>query len=281
MRAAASTARDPGPSLGASFRAVLAVMEMTWKNLFSDAFIIFTVFVQPLLVSLMGLWMLQDKGAQYGIYVVVGSGMSGVWSSLLFVSGNGINTERWQGTLETLAGTPTPLRLIVFAKNLANVAQSLLSMAAAYLLASAVLGYPLTVAHPGLFLASLVLSSLALVSFGLVVAPIFMINPAVQQWQNAFEFPVYVVSGFLFPILMLPFWTRPISWIFPTYWAARALHAASGVGASGPGAPAGSGEFILCWSILVVEAMAYVAVSELLFRVMLRKAKRDATLDLE
>jgi hypothetical protein len=41
----------------------------------------------------------------------------------------------------------------------------------------------------------------------------------VQQWQNAMEFPVYILAGFLFPIALLPDWTGPISYALPPYWA--------------------------------------------------------------
>jgi ABC-2 type transport system permease protein len=72
--------------------------------------------------------MLQDKGMDAAMFVVVGSGLTGLWSSLLFISGNSINFERWTGTLESLVAIPTPFEVIVFGKNLANVVQSLLSM---------------------------------------------------------------------------------------------------------------------------------------------------------
>ena len=46
----------------------------------------------------------------------------------------------------------------------------------------------------------------------------------VQQWQNAMEYPVYILAGFLFPILLLPGWTTPLSYLLPPYWAAVAFH---------------------------------------------------------
>ena len=58
-----------------------------------DLFIIFTVLVQPLIIALLALWMLKDKGRDYAIFVVVGSGMTGLWSSLLFIGGNSINAR--------------------------------------------------------------------------------------------------------------------------------------------------------------------------------------------
>ena len=84
-----------------SWRSVLTVAEMTFRQQVLDAFIVFTVLVQPMLIALLALWMLRDKGQEYAIFIVVGSGLTGLWSSLLFISGNSINFERWSGTLES------------------------------------------------------------------------------------------------------------------------------------------------------------------------------------
>lgn len=256
-----------------NLRVVPIVMEMTLRQNVMDGFIVFTVLVQPLLIALMGLWMLRDKGPEYGIYVVVGSGMTGLWSSLLFIGGNSVNTERHSGTLETLVGVPTPLSVVIFAKNLASVLQSLVSMVATYLLASLIFGYPLTLAMPGLFFASIVFCVAAFISFGLILAPLFVMNPQLAQFQNGLEFPVYLLSGFLFPVLMLPGWTGPISRILPTYWAARALHASSSGGTTG--------EVLLSWAALAVLCAAYLFITGKLFGSMIRKAKRDAVLDIQ
>jgi ABC-2 type transport system permease protein len=257
-----------------SWRTVLMVAEMTLRQTAVDGFIIFTVLIQPLMIALLALWMLRDKGSEYAIFVVVGSGMTGLWSSLLFICGNSINIERWSGTLETLVGLPTSMATIVFGKNLANVLQSLVSMVASYLLAALNFGYDLSLAHPWLFAISLLLTMIAFISFGLIIAPVFVMNPSVQQWQNAMEFPVFILSGFLFPIALLPGWTTPLSYLLPPYWAARAMHAAS----SGGGGP---GEIFFAWGMLLLFSAVDLFIASRLFRLMLVKARRDATLDME
>lgn len=258
----------------ASLRALPRIVEMTFKQNVLDGFIIFTVLIQPLFVALLALWMLKGKGSQYAMYIVVGSGMTSLWSSLLFIGGNSINTERFSGTLETLVGVPTPLSTIVVGKNLANVSQSLVSMIVTYLFASLAFGYHLRFTHPLLFAVSLLCTVIAFICFGLILSPLFVMNPAVQQWQNGFELPVYVLSGFLFPVVMLPSWVRPLSYILPPYWAARALHGAASPGMS-------RNEILASLGILLLFSAAYLGAASLLFRAMERKAKRDATLDLE
>ena len=92
------------------WRAVLIVAEMTIRQQLMDMFILFAVLFQPIIIAVLALWMLMDKGEEYAIFVVVGSGLTGLWSSLLFVSGNSIGRERWSGTLESLGCSSNSLR---------------------------------------------------------------------------------------------------------------------------------------------------------------------------
>jgi ABC-2 type transport system permease protein len=208
------------------------------------------------------------------MFVVVGSGLTGLWSSLLFISGNSLTAERWSGTLESLVAVPTPFEVIVFGKNLANVIQSLVSMVIGYFIAAFAFHYSLEIQQPLLFIASVILSVVAFVSFALVIAPIFVMNPGVRAWQNAMEFPVYVLCGFLFPIALLPGWTTPVSYVLPPYWAAVALHGTSTGGAS-------LNQTLIAWGMMLFFSLVDLFIASRLFKLMLYKARADATLGME
>lgn len=256
------------------WRTMLIVAEMNVRQQMMDGFVVFTVLFQPIIIALLGLWMLKDKGADSAMFVVVGSGLTGLWSSLLFISGGSINAERWSGTLESMVAIPTPFEVIVYGKNLGNVIQSLLSMALGYFVAAWLFGYSLEIQQPLMFFLSLTFTVVAFISFGLIIAPIFVMNPGVRAWQNAMEFPVYILGGFLFPVLLLPKWTNPISWLLPPYWAAVALH-----GTSTGGAPLN--ETFFAWGMMLVFSLIYLLISSRLFKLMLYKARADATLGME
>lgn len=256
------------------WRTVLTVAEVTLRHQLNDSFILFAIVVQPIIIAVLAMFMLKDTASNAAMFVVVGSGLTGLWSSLLFISGNSINVERWQGTLESLVGMPTPFEVVVFGKNLANVVQSLLSMIAAYLLAALFFGYSLQIDQPLLFILSLILSVFAFISFGLIIAPIFVMYREVQQWQNAMEYPVYILAGFLFPVLLLPGWTTPVSYLLPPYWAARALH-----GTSTGGAPLE--QTLMAWGLMALFSVVDLLIASRLFKVMLFKARVDATLDVQ
>lgn len=256
------------------WRTVMTVAEMTFRQQMTDGFIIFTVLFQPIIIAMLGLWMLKDKGPDSAMFVVVGSGLTGLWSSLLFISGGSINRERWSGTLESLVAIPTPFEVVVFGKNLANVLQSLVSMVVGYFIAAYAFGYSLDIQQPLAFFVSLIFSVIAFISFGLTIAPIFVMNPEIRAWQNAMEFPMYVFCGFLFPIALLPGWTTPISYLLPPYWAAVSLHGTSTGGAS-------LDQTLLAWGMMMLFSIIDLFIASRLFKLMLYKARADATLGME
>jgi len=252
-------------------RAMFLSFEMTLRQNFTDMFVLFGIFVQPLIIALLAFWMLQERGGDYIIFVVVGSGMTGLWTTVLFSSGNNITRERWTGTLELLVGAPVPIQVIIFGKNLADVLQSLGSMLLSYTLAIFIFGQIPKIKQPELFVVSLMIAVVSYVCFGLIVSPVFVMNPNVQRLQNGLEFPIYILSGFLFPIALLPGWTTPLSYILAPYWAARALHATSSGGVDFE-------EIALSWGMMILFSLVYLVASGKLFQTLLYKARVEATL---
>jgi ABC-2 type transport system permease protein len=255
-------------------RTIAITFEVQIRSNFTDAFVIFAIIVQPIIIAVIALWMLRERGGDYAIFVVVGSGMTGLWSSLLFISGNSITEERWVGTLENLVAAPTPMQIVVLGKNLANVTQSLLSMIASYILVAWLFQLDVSIAQPLLFAVSVLLMVISFVAFGLIMASLFILTPAVRDFQNGLEFPVYILCGFLFPVALLPGWTTPISYLLTPYWAAQALHGtATGTAALN--------EVLLSWGMMLLFSAIYVAVSQRLFLFVLRRARVDATLGMQ
>lgn len=254
----------------AHLRVVAIAFEMALRSNFTDSFVMFGVLVQPMLIALLAFWMLRDQGNEQIIFVVVGSGMTGLWTAVLFIGGNSITSERWSGTLEMITAVPAPIQSIIMGKNLANVIQSLLSMIASYALASLVFGGLPHIEKPGMFVLALLFAVISYVSFGLLIAPLFVMNPTVRRFVNGLEFPVYILSGFLFPIALLPGWTTPLSYLLTPYWAARALHGASSGG--------GSADIIFSCLMMTLFVILYALVTRSLFRRLLHRARVDATL---
>ena len=257
----------------ANLRVIRTTFELDLKQQAVDLFMIFGVVIQPLLIAIMAIYMLSERDASRGIYVVVGSGMTGLWTSLLFRGAFNINAERFMGTLEGIVASPSSLATVVIGKTLASVTLSLLSMIFSYGLASLVFRLPLSVAQPVPFLLSLLVMVPTFIAFGLLISPLMAVNLSLSGWVNALEYPMYILGGFLFPILLLPGWSNPLSYVLAPYWAARVLHATS----SGVATPA---DVLLSWAMMLLLGILYIAASYRLFKVVLRRARVDATLSL-
>ncbi|HET7144768.1 MAG TPA: hypothetical protein VFI68_12180, partial [Anaerolineales bacterium] len=121
---------------------------------------------------------------------------------------------------------------------------------------------------------TLLISMFAFICFGLTIAPVFIMYRSVQQWENAMEFPVYIICGFLFPIALLPQWTTPISYLLPPYWAAMALHGTST-------ALMPFNQVLFSWAMMIFSSLVDLVIASQLFKVMLYKARVDATLDVD
>jgi ABC-2 type transport system permease protein len=255
-------------------RIVWTIFILQLKQTILDGFVLFTVIVQPIIVALLAIYMLRDTQGFQAIYVIVGSALTGLWSGTIYLASRGVEAERWSGTLEETIGSPTPLAIVVMGKGLASMALSLCSMLFSYPIAAFAFGFRLTISEPILFVASLVLTVVAFIAMALVISPIFALNPGSSTWSNPLEFLIYALSGFLFPIALLPIALTPISYALSPYWAARALHLTSSGGGS-------IEEVWLSWGFLILSSVIYCFVAVWLFRVMLSRARIEATLGLQ
>lgn len=252
-------------------RVIWTTGRMYLKQVAVDEFVLFNIALQPLFIALLAIYMLRDTAGFQAIYVIVGSAMTGLWTGTLFFNTNGILAERRSGSLEYIVGSATHPATIVVGKSIVNVLLSLTSMLFCYPLAAFVFGYAITIAEPLAFGVSVVLTVVALISLGMVIAPLMALRPGSEVWLNVFEFPMYIVGGFLFPVALLPAWTTPISYALAPYWAARALHATS----SGSSAME---EVFLSWGMLIASSVIYWFLSAWLFRIVLRQTLVEASL---
>jgi ABC-2 type transport system permease protein len=141
------------------------------------------------------------------------------------------------------------------------------------ILVVAVLGYgaELGIANPVLFLLTLVLTLASLSALGVVFCSSFLLTRSAQLMTNGLEMPIYVASGSMFPIALLPFWSHPFSWILGPTWGIDAMRIAASYGTAG----------MQYWTdvlVLIASTIAYLAVGFWLFIVVEKKVRRDATL---
>lgn len=243
------------------------------RNVITSNFMLFCIFVQPFFIGVTVMFMLRHRPDFDPVYVVVGTALSGIWSAVLFEGNWIVGGERRVGTLELLIASPTPLLLVIGGRLAGSMAFSVSSVALAYVVVAWLFGYPVHVADAPGFALSTLLALVALWCTGMLLAPLGVLSRTLSRFVSVLEYPVYALSGFLFPILLLPGWTTPISFALPPYWAAQAMHITSSGDPSALPLPA-------VWGALLATGVAALIVAVPLFGAVLRRARLAGTLSL-
>lgn len=156
-------------------------------------------------------------------YAVLGPALMALWSMALMVCGEMIDAERAGGTFEALVATPArPLPLLA-GRIVVVVTVSLLSFAESWLVAALVFSIVVPVPHPGLFVAALLATVLAMAGWASIMASVFVLARSARIFQNSLSFPFYVLGGVMLPVSQLPDWLRPVTRLVFLSWSSDLL----------------------------------------------------------
>ena len=188
--------------------------------------------IQPVIFATIAFYLFQEGGRSGTLlYAALGAAMMGIWSSTLFGSGGALQWNRWQGTLELLVGAPPPFIVVLLPLTVATSLTGAYALVATLLWGRLFFGVPLHFANPAAFVVAVPVAILALGLMGLLMASSFVLYRHANALSNLLEYPVWIATGLLFPIALLPGWVRPISWVLAPTWGIRAMrHAALGGG---------------------------------------------------
>ena len=157
------------------------------------------------------------------IYASLGAAVMGMWSSVSTSAGSAMQRERWWGTLELLVAAPRHFSLVMFPSTLGLATVGIYNLVATLLWGRFAFGIPLTIHHWLLFALSVAGTVLAFAGLGLLFAVSFVRFRAAWVLGNFFEYPVWLICGFLVPLALLPAWVRPISWVLAPTWGMNAI----------------------------------------------------------
>lgn len=241
------------------------------KNLSMSSFFILVSILQPLIFATIAFFMFKAGATSESLlYVALGAGLMGIWSSTLFGSGGLIQWERWQGTLEILMAAPVPFVLILIPATLANATIGIYSLSATILWGKIFFDIPLDLVHPFLFAVAIPVTIIGLGLMGLVLASTFILYRNANALSNLLEYPVWLVTGLLVPVSLLPGWAAPISWVLAPTWGMRAIRTAA----------LGGGDPLPYIGMTVVLALIYLVIGAALLNHFERLARQRATLAL-
>ncbi|MDT8715999.1 ABC transporter permease [Clostridium sp. 19966] len=253
-------------------RVIYSTFKLHLSQSFSRATFKFCIIVQPIIFTFIMCMMYKDsKHANYANYVILGSGLSTLWSAICFSSAGDIERERYMGTLETLFCCPSKFTSIIIGKVLANTFLGLSGIVISIAFTKVFFNQNLYIKHVFLFVLSFILMILSFISISMLISPVFTLSKNARALMNCMEFPMYILCGFVFPIDMLPSFIRPISYILSPSWSTEILKESS-LGISD------LHNFYMKIAVLCIICMIYAVISRALFKCIDRKTRIDASL---
>ena len=88
-------------------------------------------------------------------------------------------------------------------------------------------GVPFHVLHPALFVVSIPAAVLSIGMLGLVLASTLVLYREASAFSQMLEYPVWMITGMLIPLSLLPGWIHPLSWTLAPTWGMRAVRRAA------------------------------------------------------
>jgi len=258
-------------------RTLRLIWFVTWFNvrmLLASEFFILTTFISPLIFATLAFFLFQSGGGtadQTLLYVALGAGMMGVWSTTLFGCGGAIAWQRWEGTLELLVNAPSRYDFILVGQTFGAVVLGFYGIVATLAWGVLLFGMPIQATYPLILPLSLLAAIVSLGSLGMLIATTFVLYRHANALGNLLEYPIWLVAGLLVPVATLPFWVHPISWLLAPTWGMEAIRGAA-TGAEPP---------LFAIAMCFVLAVLYYVAARITLVFVLAKARRDATLALQ
>ena len=253
-------------------RVVLVGLGLHFKMLSRSPFDLMVVIDSPLIFATFAHFMFGNDTAGSGglLVAAVASGVMGIWSSTTASGAGALQRQRRLGILELLVASPTPFWAVVLPITIAIAGIGVYSLATGLLYVHFIFGAPIEV---GNWVAFVVAIPATIGSIGMLG---FLFTSALVRFRtafmigNLFEWPVWTITGLLIPVVILPAWVQPLSWLFAPTWGMNALRAAM-IGGGSPW-----DDMAMCG----VLSLVYGGLALVCLRVFLRSARVNATLAL-
>jgi ABC-2 type transport system permease protein len=242
-----------------------------FRHLSRNAFAVMTTTIWPLVYATLAYFMFRAGSEPETLLLAsIGATVMGIWSVTTVDAADTIQRQRWLGVLELLVAAPAPFWAVLLPITIASSAIGVYSLVSTLLWGRLVFGIPLEFEQPLVFALAIPPTIVSIGLLGFVMASVIVRFRAGWAVGNMFEYPVWLVTGLLIPIALLPAWVEPISWLLAPTWGMRALSDA---------AFAGGSPFVDIAMCLVLSVV-YTVVGSILLGRFLESARRRATLSL-
>ncbi len=249
-----------------TFKAVKASFKQQLIQFTADPQWVIPSIVAPFLFTAVMLMMYPEKSDTIVLQAILGGGVLGMWGNTLFASSFTLSYDRMNGTLDNILMSPSDLYHVIAGRSLWNTFIGLLNMLLVYVFAELMFSAPVVIAEPFAFVLILMVTLLSLASIGMLFSLAFVLSRRSYILTSILEYPIYVLSGAVVPITMLPEWSQPISMVLAPTWGVEALRASAIPGYETVFGFDMVGNALVCIALMI----AYAALSWYLMRIIVR-----------
>jgi ABC-2 type transport system permease protein len=153
---------------------------------------------------------------EYAGFVVVGGAMTPFWLNVLWSMASQLYWDKEQGNLELYVLCPGPLMGILLGMAIGGLVMAATRAVAILAICSLLFGVSYQIGSLPLLLLIFGITMTALYGMGMLFASVFLVAGR-EAWHlsNLLQEPVYLVSGFNFPVRAMGFWVATFASIIP------------------------------------------------------------------
>lgn len=194
-----------------------------WKTLWTIDGVLLPL-VSSLGMAIIVAWIAGGGGNQAApAYLIVGGTLAQLWAWGVWRTAYALTYEHFQGTLELMLVTATPLHEIVIGKMGAVLVFAALLAAPVALATSTALRSVTELGDLPLFATASLLALVSVVSLCFLFVPLAVATAERYGYQNALLPFLGLLNGFTFPPHLLPPPVDMVAFALPTAWSMRAL----------------------------------------------------------
>jgi ABC-2 type transport system permease protein len=251
-------------------RAFLSGVQMNVRVFTRNAFDVSAVVLWPILYASIAYYLLdgQDDGSIL-LSASLGAAVMCMWSVVVIGSAGALEQQRFLGTLELVVAAPVPIAAVLAPITIASGVVGAYSLVATLAWGTIVFDVPLAIEQPVAFVVAIPACVLAIGMLGLITAATFVLYRSAFSLGIAMQYPVWIATGLLVPLSVLPAFVGKVGWFLAPTWGFRAIRESALGGSPWP-------DIGMC----VVVSVGYLAVATVCLRIFEHLARARATLRL-
>jgi ABC-2 type transport system permease protein len=202
---------------------------------------------------------------------LVAPALMATWAVTVRVSGEILDGDRRQGMLPLLVATPRPLWALLLSRVAPVGGLGLIAFLESWVVGRLLFGVTVELHHPAAFAAGVVATWLGVTTCGLLFSGLFVLTRSARTLQNSLTYPLFLLSGLVFPPSLLPDPLEQLSNLVFLSWSSALLG-----GALQPGPLGDAGRMVL---MIVLLSVAQLVIGLVSLRLIVRRVRNTATLE--